>query len=389
MLLVIGVIVWRGYPLIWAVFIMLTIVLYYTIFNSLTQLQLPWLIGAGVLYLIGLFLVIKRGSKKTGTTVIFLIVMAVALVAISFFAPKTSAIADNTSQPAVVMTETGQTTWKMAPLDYGNNRWFTDGIAEIQAATTKEEATKAAQVWLEKVKTDPNLLVGASSFFLKKDVDKASLTDENGYATDKAIQLVTELGLAIGTAQAITPAQAPDTGYNSGVENDTVVASESPGITGDRKAIQIVLANGETVWVLARCGNPVTAGKPGLPTGKTDNPTPPVIVTPVVPTPSTPPPTPETPPVLTPKDPSQDPYPQGNAPEGGGLNEDPGSGEYIPPAEMEQPPSTPYVPPQPPAADPYVPPIGSTPDPTPAPTPEPTAPALESPSEGYSPPPGL
>lgn len=196
------------------------------------------------------------------------------------------------------VTSTGQTTWKMAALDYGNNRWFTDGIAEIQAAKNKEEATIAAQVWLEKVKTDPNLLVGAAKFFLKRDVDKATLVDANGYATDATIQLVTELSLAIGTAQAIVPAQAPENGFNSGIENGAVV--QSNGVTGDRTAIQITLANGETVWILARCGNPVTAGSPGLPSGKTDNPSPPAVIPPTPTTPTTPT-TPNTPPGDTPK----------------------------------------------------------------------------------------
>lgn len=68
------------------------------------------------------------------------------------------------------------------------------------------------------------------------------------------------------------------------------------------------------------------------------------------------------------KDPaSNDPAAQGNAPEGGGLNEDPGPGTYIAPEDMEQPPADPYVaPPAPPAPAPPAPPAPPA-DPPPPP----------------------
>jgi len=202
--------------------------------------------------------------KHTIAIVSIMTIVIVIVISVMVTSYSSEKLAD---QP---VTETGQVTWKMATLDYGNNRWFTDGIVEIQSATTEEEATIAAQVWLEKIKTDPNLLVGAAKFFLKRDVNKEALVDANGNATDATIQLVTELSLAIATAQTIVPAEAPADGYNSGVENGTIV--QSSGVSGDRTAIQITLANGENIWILGRCGNPVTTESSGLPTGKTDNP---------------------------------------------------------------------------------------------------------------------
>jgi hypothetical protein len=81
--------------------------------------------------------------------------------------------------------------------------------------------------------------------------------------------------------------------------------------------------------------------------------------------------------------PSTDP----NAPDGGGPNADPGSGDYTPP--LEQPPATPRVDPTPapPAPGP-----GPTPDPEPAPDPEPEAPTPDdpvNPDEGNGCAPGL
>jgi len=184
---------------------------------------------------------------------------------------------------------------------------------------------------------------------------------------------------------------APETGINSGVDgNGTYGVDAAQGITGDRSAIEITLPDGSKTWIMLRCGNPVFQGRPpGLPNVPTDNPTPP-----------TPPVTPPvTPPTLDTKIPSQGSGPQGNAPVGQGLNDDPTEGEYIAPEDMEQPPATPYVPPAPPApvtpapttptpSNPTPAPV-PTPDPAPAPAPEPEAPAPATPETGCIPIPNI
>lgn len=107
------------------------------------------------------------------------------------------------------------------------------------------------------------------------------------------------------------------------------------------------------------------------------------------PPPPPPPPPPPTSPPVEEKNPSLDPGPQGNAPEGGGRNEDSGPGTYIAPEQMEQPPAIPYVAPD--APEPVVTPVpvGSTPDPAPAPAPESEAPAPSAPATGTSCAPGI
>jgi len=200
-----------------------------------------------------------------------------------------------TTVPAVIATSTTTataTTWKMVEGDYGNNRWFTDGIVEIKAAKTDKDAVKAAFVWLDKVKRDPNLLAATVKYFLKTDVDKPTLV-KDGWATDKAVQLVTELELVLGQAQ-VTLEKAPKKGFNTGVDGGQVVKAKKAVITGDRSGIRIdiTLLDGKVIsfWIMSRCGNIVTKEEPELPIGKTDNPETPTTTT-TVPTTTTTPPT--------------------------------------------------------------------------------------------------
>ena len=245
-------------------------------------------------------------------------------------------VSGSSSATATPVAYSHGTTWKLAYSDYGNNRWFADGLPEIQNASNPTEAANAAFVWLERVKPDPNLLIPTIKSILGKDVQQADLF-KDGWATPEAAQLVAAMQLALGQAK-VTPDEAPANGTNSGVDNGVVVSSATPGIHGNRKAIKIVLSNGQVFWVMARCGNVVTLGPPRFPPGRTDNA----------------------------KDPSLDPAARGNAPIGGGHNDTNGPGTYIPPGGMIQPPATARVNPPTPAA-PVAPPVGSTPDPAPAP----------------------
>jgi hypothetical protein len=159
-------------------------------------------------------------------------------------------------------------TWQMSASDYGQNRWFSDGVQEIKDAKTDAEAADAAQAWLEKVKLDPALLAGAAVYFLDEKVDSSTLV-KDGWATKDAVELYSRLAVAIGMAR-VEVSEAPTTGYNSGVNDGQVVSAENSGISGDRKAVLVVLEDGTKVWLLARCGNAVKPNKPNIPTGPTD-----------------------------------------------------------------------------------------------------------------------
>ena len=307
--------------------------------------------------------------KSLPVAFISLSLLGVGLIAGCAAAKPTTTNAPQAS--ASTSTTTGCKTWTTGPADYTNNRWFGDGIAAIKNATTPAEATAAAHDWLAEVRKDPNLVVGAAQYFLKRTVDKATLST-GACATDAAVQLLTEIELTIGQAKSIVPDTAPATGYNSGVENGNVVGSSVAGISGDRKAIKITLSDGRVIWIMARCGNIVTIGHPPVPTGNTDQ---------------CPPGTTGTPPkCLEVKLPTQDAAPRGNAPVGGGTNVDPGPGAYVPPTQMSQPPAT--QPAAPAAPKVTTPPVGSIPDPVAPPTRQSAAPAPSAPAKGCAPAPG-
>lgn len=312
---------------------------------------------AAVLFFIGVAaFFVNLGSHKTApkeTTA----ATTVAETTASETAAAETTVPAPTAIPVVIVTPG---TWLMVEGTYENNRWFPQGVREIGEAKTDQEAFDAANVWLERVKTDPNLLVGAVKIFLDQDITKEELVNVEGWATDKAVQLVAEMQLIFAQAK-ITPSQAPADGYNSGVNDSTVVVAANPGISGDTTAIQVETDDGKDVWIMERCGNYVTPSKPDVPTGKTDEtptptPTPQPTPTPTpapTPTPTpqptpTPTPAPTPTPTLTPKDPAKDPAVQSNAPVGSGVNQDPGPGAYIAPTDMVTPPAESRINPTPP-----------------------------------------
>lgn len=218
--------------------------------------------------------------------------------------------------PSPSSTITECSTWRMQelPASNPNNRWLEDGLASIRNAKTEDEAEAAAIEFTEKTKVYPELLAGNAQFFIDKTVDPSTLVDAKGCATQAARDLNYQLLLSMTYAE-ITPEDAPSDGVNSGVDNGQVVVNPERGITGDRSAIKVKLKNGNEVWILARCANPVTrTPPPNLPPGKTDEPPkkqPPATKPPVSKPPTSKPPA-TTPPKLTPKDPSvmKDPPPQ-------------------------------------------------------------------------------
>lgn len=337
----------------------------------------------------------KKSRKKAyfvlGGLVVAVLVAALVLWAVFGGGSGNTSAAMNIQTPPtasatptpLATAEQCAATWPITTANHTDNRWFYEGISSIRDATTNEEATAAAYDWQEKVRSVPYLQAAAAKVFLQRDVDPATLTGSDGCVTQAAVDLDLEIGMTLASSK-IVPADAPETGYNTGVENNQVVSDSSPGVSGDRKAVQITTADGRTIWVMARCGNIVT-DSPNHPPGKTDNP----------PKPTCPPDMPHGEWPVCKDDPSNDPGPNGNAPIGNGPNYDPGPGEYIPPSEMEQPPSTPRENPAPPAPEPPAqqPSTPSNPEPAPVPTkdpappppPQPSAPAPSAPETGCDP----
>lgn len=225
----------------------------------------------------------KRTTKPVAVTAIAL----AAIVALSGCAGKVNSGSSDPGSPTVTtvaakhkgpmghggadLQKVCYPTWPIeASIVTGeNHRWFEEGIIEIKQAKTADDARAAFKVWFRKVEKNAHLLSATYALFTHKSVGPSSLVDADGCGTELASQVSLEIR-ALGAAALITPGEAPKDGFNSGVDNGTVVGSPFPGIEGDRTAIMIVLPDGTVIWIMARCGNAVTPGHPYLPPGKTD-----------------------------------------------------------------------------------------------------------------------
>lgn len=223
-----------------------------------------------ILALIAIVLVARKFVIVFGT-----LALVIAIGAASFGTWSLDGDDDDKS-PRVTLPSAGEDarncpdTWLIVQSDNEHNRWFADGVQEIRDADTPKEAKEAAHTWLSLVRRDPELLAGASAYFVDRQVDSSILVDGK-CASTVAEQLVAEIELAIAEAK-VTPDSAPVNGVNSGVSDGNVVAAEHSGITGDRDAILIELPDGKKIWIMARCGNPVVVGPPPVPPGPTDQP---------------------------------------------------------------------------------------------------------------------
>lgn len=255
-------------------FLFIALVVNLITFNNYQKIINNWEIAIlGVTFVAAFFMVVLMNKSKRKNFSLFAAVASSVIlfvfVATGSFVPAKQPT--TVYHPKLTITPVvNHTTWQMIESDHSNYRWISDGIVEIKNAKTDEEAAGAVDVWLDKVKRDPNLLIGATKYLLKIDVDKTTLVTSDGWATDKAVQLVTQLQLLLGSSR-MTPSNAPANGYNSGVENNTVVGASKAGINGDVKSIKITLPDGSVVWIMWRCGNIVITVIPSVPPGKTDN----------------------------------------------------------------------------------------------------------------------
>ena len=214
-------------------------------------------------------------------------VLAAVTLLVGLLWPTSNSVGDETASADSTTTTTSTTeptpqedakecpnTWKIVQSDNQRNRWFADGIQEIKNADTPAKAREAANTWLRLVRRDPQLLAGAATYFLDRQVEWGTLLSEPGKCASEAAEMLTaEIELAIADAK-VEPDQAPSNGVNSGVNADgNVVAASQNGITGDRSAVRVETKDGVTIWIMARCGNPVVTEKPKIPEGPTDNPT--------------------------------------------------------------------------------------------------------------------
>ncbi len=295
--------------------------------------------------------------------------------------PTPTATATATATPVATKLTTSK--YIIAMPERGNGRLNKDGV------TNRGNVEKFRTQILNQAKSDPLTLFlyyQASPLGTTRPLSNESIIAEGGKVMNgnvyskEGIRAYKEWA-ALWTSSA-TQISAVDEitfqGNNTGVSaKNTPTTSKS--VTGKDKSgydIRYTDAMSKTVKehsALNRCTQPTGNRIPNVPPGPTDNPVPTPTPTPTPTTPTCPPGYVGTPPkCLQSKVPSQDPAPRGNAPVGGGLNQDPGPGT-VPPARPA----------------PVAPPVGSTPDPAPAPAPEPLAPPPSAPATGTSCAPGI
>ncbi|HET6746956.1 MAG TPA: hypothetical protein VFH06_02520 [Candidatus Saccharimonadales bacterium] len=219
------------------------------------------------------------------------------------------------------------------------------------------------------------------------------LVPDNSCLSQRGQEVFNQLkgGLTAKSTTVDNNGEAPANFYNTGMVNGRPVVDSQPGIGGNRAAVVYTFADGSKLYVMKRCGNLALPAPGNLPMGTTDHQRPPgTTVTPPPPPECTkpggckppevcPPDKPHGKPPLCKDDPSRGTT-NGN---GLGRNEDPGSGVYIPPNQMEQPPATSRKNAPPPAATTAAPPppVKVTQNPNP-PT---VAPSTQPPNTGVVP----
>jgi len=217
---------------------------------------------------------------------------------------------------------------------------------------SKDKSTTGSGAFTQKgIKTPTEMVTFLKSSKSSANALLASIMDGSGATKEEVLSDSNWIAV-----QSLVPFRYP--GNSMFVNGKVVNTGHRDGAAEDIFMLFISSSTGKVVAVRSACANPQA----------------------FIPTPTPPPSKNEA------KDPSQDPFPRGNAPTGGGKNLDSGPGTYIPPTGMVHPPASPRV--NPPAPKPTAPPAGSKPDPTPAPAPEPTAPTPDAPAIGYSPAPG-
>lgn len=105
----------------------------------------------------------------------------------------------------------------------------------------------------------------------------------------------------------VQDATAPANGCNTSVGPNGQATCTVESITGDRSGISVTFSNGQTIWIMYRCGNPVSAAPASAPTPQATPPAPSPSPTPSVGCPPGQHPSPYNGTCIESKDPAQDP----------------------------------------------------------------------------------
>jgi len=303
------------------------------------------------------------------------LVLLVSLVVggLGYQAPKSSPEPSPTPSPTASASSAPTTCapeFKQVAGNNANNRIDADFDTKYAKATVNANNLSAAQKQLlieNSANNAQRLAIWSNAFGLYDDPNNWQPLVAGNCLSNEGQALFNQMkGALNAVGTTVKEDNAPKDGYNSGINNGTYGVDGSQGISGNRKAIKITLPDGTVVWILVRCGNVVhQAPPPNIPKVPTDQCPPGTVGTPGN--------------CLASKDPSQDPAQNGNAGNGGGVNQDPGPGTYQP-TKPADPPAAPRVNPAPPTVQKTPPPQVNT---SPSPTPQPTVnPGTQPPNDG-------
>lgn len=380
-------------PRTWIAFVILSAITSTIIGYWPPHIASPWPTVALISWLLTALVVFEAREIRSHRAIGAMIVMTVVLISIVTFAPRINGFSlnDKLLPPTPVTSQTTiskEDAMKKADQLLQQNNWKPGDYILEAVDKSKDKSTPGQGAFSQQNKKAADDMI---SFLKLTSASSSKLTEtlisSTGGTKDETLDPINW----VVVQSMISFKYTGNTMINS--NGKVVNVGQRDGSAGDIMMIFISPSTGKAVFVRGACANPQTSVPTPAPAPTpvpvvTPVPTPPVTV--VVPTPTPPGDDgghhPYTPPLVA-KDPSQDPVAKGNAPVGGGSNQDPNPGVYNPPG------SGPAAVTQPPVAlrvNPVVitTPVVVTPDPTPAPVAEVAAPTPAAPATGYSAPPG-
>jgi hypothetical protein len=169
--------------------------------------------------------------------------------------------------PAKTTIEQEQTvkcpnSWEMTGVKHGKTEWIDGGTDSLKTKDNNDDPRTTVQEWAESIKTDPSLLAYAANSIVsaagktnKEKFDPKELSDSGTCATNNALSAFESI-LNVIDSSKITFDNAPNNAINSFVINDSITTKNT--LIEDRESIEVVLPNGNTLWINKKCANLIT-----------------------------------------------------------------------------------------------------------------------------------
>lgn len=224
---------------------------------------------------------LTRKQRRSGLLTLIFLLLAVALVIVPIVGMNGGgAVASSPRQstpsaiPSGTPTPTCNPAYKQVAVKHDSNRVDSEFAQKYAEATLNANNLTDAQTQLLLKESGQNAQVLATWSYAAGLFDDAAKwpTLVAGDCLSAEGQKLHDMfeGVLKAKGTTVEAGEAPPGGYNSGISNGVYGVDSLQGVTGDRKAIKITLANGTTFWIMVRCGNPVFPGKPKLPPVPTD-----------------------------------------------------------------------------------------------------------------------